>query len=156
LNDRQLTAFGDARSREATFSPDGRWVAYQTLLENRGYNVFLEPFPRSGARYLVPQDGLGSGHPFWSPMDDEIITNTSPFTSQSVRVKTRPRVAFGQPAPFPRKGRSEPNPASSRRAVDMMPDGYHVLGVLSDQADVPDSQINIVLNWFDELRQRVP
>ena len=32
---------------------------------------------------------------------------------------------------FPRQGRIEPNPATSRRNVDMMPDGQHVLGILN-------------------------
>jgi len=46
------------------------------------------------------------------------------------------------------------------RDYDMSPDGERLLMVFS--ADQPDSdeparpQINIVLNWFEELKERVP
>ena len=47
-----------------------------------------------------------------------------------------------------------------RRNFDVAPDGQQFLGVLPgarSDPDVPTSyQINIVLNWFQELRERVP
>ena len=36
-----------------------------------------------------------------------------------------------------------------------MPDGEHVIGVLYGGGESLLPQINIVLNWFDEVRQRV-
>jgi hypothetical protein len=36
-----------------------------------------------------------------------------------------------------------------------MPDGEHVIGILTGGEPL-SSQINVVLNWFDEVRQRVP
>ena len=45
------------------------------------------------------------------------------------------------------------------RQVDAMPDGEHVVGLtvtgVSD-SHISSSQIMVVLNWFDELRARVP
>jgi hypothetical protein len=45
----------------------------------------------------------------------------------------------------------------SRRQVDVMPDG-RVIGVLSPAASPQSANVEIivVLNWFDEVRQRVP
>lgn len=160
VKDRRIVAFGDVPAREAVFSPDGRWVAYQVpeaaSAVYAANAVYLEPFPRTGAKYLVPQ---GGGHPFWSPKGDEIIMNAGPSRSRVIAVTTTPRVSFGRPADFPRLGRTEGNPLTVRRNLDMMPDGQHVLGVTSpvtlgsgEQA----AQITVVLNWFDELRQRVP
>jgi WD40-like Beta Propeller Repeat len=162
MKDRRLTPFGDVRSivpTEAAFSPDGRWIAYQARqTAEEGGRVFVQPFPSTGAKYLVPQIG---GHPYWLAKTHELILNTSPTTSASVGVTTAPRVAFGNPAPFSRAGRTEPNPAMSRRAADAMPDGDHVIGVANASAIAQSlqgaaSQMVVVLNWFDEVRQRVP
>ena len=156
VKDRKVAPFGQVRAREAVFSPDGRWVAYQTREEGANV-VYVEPFPRTGAKYLVPQRG---GHPFWSPKSDELIMNIAPNQSASVAFSTAPRVAFGRSADFPRRGRQETSPAVARRNVDMMPDGQHVIGVLSQSATegslAQQPQITVVLNWFDELRERVP
>ena len=37
-----------------------------------------------------------------------------------------------------------------------MPDGEHVIGVMVGGGESLLPQINIVLNWFDEVRQLVP
>jgi hypothetical protein len=37
-----------------------------------------------------------------------------------------------------------------------MPDGEHVIGVMVGGGESQLPQINIVLNWFDEVRQRAP
>ena len=154
VKDRQVAAFGDVAAREAVFSPDGGWVAYQAG-RTPPFNVYLEPFPRTGAKYLVPQSG---GHPLWSAKGDEILLNIGSNASRVIAVTTTPRVTFGRPAPFPRYGRSEPNPQTDRRNVDMMPDGQHVIGVptVGASTGAQVQQITVVLNWFDELRQRVP
>jgi hypothetical protein len=54
----------------------------------------------------------------------------------------------------------EGNLVSVRRNADAMPDGEHVIGVTtasqSDAGAALASQITVVLNWFDEVRQRAP
>jgi Tol biopolymer transport system component len=155
LKDRKATRFGDMTAREAAFSPDGRWVAYGVREMREGGNVvFVEPFPATGAKYQFPQT---AGHAVWSRKGDELLTNTGPTESHITSVTTTPPFAFGQPMPFPRRGRAEANPLISRRQVDMMPDG-RVIGVLSQAAttSADAAQIVVVLNWLDELRQRVP
>jgi hypothetical protein len=119
--------------------------------------VFVAPFPWTGVRYLLPLPS--ATYPFWSTKGDQLITNTSLSESHATAVITAPRFAFGQPVAFPRYGRQESNPATGgRRNSDMLPDGEHVIGVvnriLSGQSANPE--IVVVLNWFDELRQRVP
>ena len=80
MKDRQMTAFGGVRSAiptEAAFSPDGRWIAYQSreTVTQSGTDVFVQPFPSTGAKYLVPQKG---GQPYWSRKGDELILNSGP------------------------------------------------------------------------------
>jgi hypothetical protein len=151
--------FGGVRSErglvEGVFSPDGRLVAYQEpVLENSNPPVFLQPFPATGAKYLVRQLG---GHPYWSPKGDQLILNVRAGQSVIVPVTTTPAVAFGQEVNFPRSGRSENAPTSARRNVDSHPDGEHIVGITNANAGQGASrQITVVLNWFDELRARVP
>jgi serine/threonine-protein kinase len=153
VKDRTAVRFGDVAAREAAFSPDGRWVAYHT--RGPGNQVFVEPFPRTGSKYLFPRN---AGFPVWSPKGDELLTQMSATQNHITAVVTTPHFAFGQPKDFPRRGREEPGPATARRNVDMMPDGQHVLGVTRgiDVTDGDRQEIVIVLNWFDEVRQRVP
>jgi Tol biopolymer transport system component len=164
MKDRRMTAFGDVRSAiatEAAFSPDGRWVAYQSYQSRetaRGSTtqVFVQPFPSTGAKYLVPQTGV---QPYWSWKGDELILNSSATQSFAIPVTNTPRVVFGRPQDFARVGRLEPS-VDGRRNADAMPDGQHVIGVTlaspSESGAALASQITVVLNWFEEVRQRAP
>jgi Tol biopolymer transport system component len=159
LKDRRVTAYGDMNAREAVFSPDGRWIVYQTPIDGSTNGVFVEPFPRTGSRYQVPLAGTG-GQPFWSPRGDEIIMNTGAASSTVIAVTTKPSLGFGRPEPFPRHGRLDPPPTTSRRASDMLPDGQRVIGVVTPEDPLTGggraSQIVVVENWFEELKARVP
>jgi hypothetical protein len=74
-----------------------------------------------------------------------------------VQVTTGPTFSFGKPMDFPRAGRSEPNPALANRAADFMPDGERLIGLLNPtQVAATVDELVVVLNWFEELRQRVP
>jgi serine/threonine-protein kinase len=158
LKDRRQAPFGDVRGiqlTEGVFSPDGRWIAYQLREVQEGdRQVFIQPFPATGAKYLVRQ----GGHPYWTPNGDGLILNLTPIESVLVPVTTTPRVAFGPPEDMPRRGRFEGNPTSTRRNADMMPDGEHILGVTASGAatTLDTSSITVVLNWLDEVKRRVP
>jgi WD40 repeat protein len=160
MKDRRLTPFGDVRSSdqlvEGVFSPDGRWIAYQVHEGSRNRQVFIQPFPATGAKYLVRE----GGHPYWTPKGDELILNIGPGQSIAVPVKTTPRVSFGQPTDFSRVGRTEGNPANTRRNSDWMPDGQHIVsvvgGVGAAVAGALVPEITVVLNWFEEIKQKAP
>jgi serine/threonine-protein kinase len=153
LRDRKVSPLGDMAARDATISPDGRWIAYGTRRAAANH-VFVEPFPTTGAKYLLPQV---AGHPVWTPKGDALITNGSPLLSHITPVTTIPAFAFRQSVEFPRRGRQEANPLVARRQIDMMPDG-RVIGVINPgaQSTAPSREIVVVLNWFEEVRQRVP
>ena len=43
------------------------------------------------------------------------------------------------------------------RSYDVYPDGRHFIVSLPEhQTDLPVARLNVVLNWFDELKRRVP
>jgi Tol biopolymer transport system component len=157
MKDRKQTPFGGVRSSELSegvFSPDGRWVAYHARETGGTRQTFLQPFPTTGAKYLI-RDG---GAAYWSPKGNELILNIAPSQSVVIPVTTTPRVAFGQPVELSRRGRAEGNPGLTRRNADSMPDGEHIVGVMSGSQGAADlrTEIIVVLNWFDEVRQRAP
>ena len=89
------------------------------------------------------------------PQRDELFVNAGPGQSVVIPVTTTPHVTFGQEKNFPRGARRE-GPRPTRREVDSMPDGEHVIGVMVGGGESQLPQINIVLNWFDDVRQRAP
>ena len=77
------------------------------------------------------------------------------MTFEVFGVATRPSLAFGNPTPRPRgpiqNGRGGPTVPSN---WDLSPLDNAIIGVVD--AEEPRPQIRVLLNWFTELRQRVP
>ena len=163
MKDRRASPFASVQSRllvEAAFSPDGRWVAYHVFRPDEGRgsiaDSFVQPFPPTGATYQVPVE-IGSAHPVWSRSGDEIFAGIAANRDAVIPVKTTPRFAFGQPVELARGARLA-GVVFGRRNADVMPDA-RMLGVIyassAQSASLGTPQIAVVLNWFDELRQRV-
>jgi Tol biopolymer transport system component len=102
------------------FSPDGKWIAY-TSLETGQFEVFVRPYPLTGAKYRISMQG--GGHPLWSLDGKQIIfeNHRQLFT---VSVQTTPAFAVGTPAALPIMGFVQGN---ARREFDLMPDGKQFL-----------------------------
>jgi dipeptidyl aminopeptidase/acylaminoacyl peptidase len=164
--DGKPTRFGDVQSREpigSTFSPDGHWVAYhstpEAVVDPRSPNsgVFIQPFPPTGDRYQAPK--LQRDYqPVWDPKGGALLYIPVAARLVVVGVTTKPAVTFGRPEQLP--ARVTANRLSiDVRAFDVLPDGRFVGLVSSGDAD-PSSvlapQIRVVLNWFEELKARVP
>jgi hypothetical protein len=139
----------------ATFSPDGRWVVYSSYATTDATGpVYVQPYPATGARYEI---AMTAHHPLWSPNGKELFY--VPVVGQFfvVSVTTEPSFTFSIPVPVPR-GFPLANPRTPR-TFDITPDGKFV-GVITSgssqtQAGAPP-QIQVVLNWFEELKTRVP
>ena len=157
LQDRKAMPFDDVRGSalptDAMFSPDGRWVAYQTgdAVGGEG-TTFVQPFPPNGTKYQIV---AGGGRPMWSRDGRELFYIPGPGRFMAVTVRTQPTFTFTPPAPVPR-GFVVAVPAASR-PFDITPDG-RILGVgAAGQSPVASrAEIHVVLNWFTELQQRVP
>jgi serine/threonine-protein kinase len=151
--DGKAEQYGDVRSAfplSAVFSPDGRWVAYQ-LFSPRDNGVFVEPFPRTGAKSRIAPRGIG---PVWAPDGKELFYTTAGGFFR-VSIKTGRAFDFSTaesiPRPFENFG------PTVARVYDMMPDGQRLIGILGSGERQGDAwtQINVVLNWFEELKQQV-
>jgi len=154
--DRRASRFGDVTSpsfpTDAAFSPDGKWVAYQTGEESTGEaTLYVQPFPANGTKYEI---GRG-GRPLWSPDGKELFFVPAPSQFMAVSIRTEPEFGFTQPTAVPRRfGLAPPGNA---RPYDILHDGRFVsvdaANLLADQ-QIP--QLQVVLNWFEELRGKLP
>jgi serine/threonine-protein kinase len=142
---RRLT---DTPYDEATpaVSPNGRWLAYRSDESGRE-EVYVMAFPDGGGRVQVSVDG--GSYPQWTRGGRELV----------YRVEGRfSRVAFD-----PGSGRAErpvafasgPYPAVNYVAnYSVAPDGSRLLTVRVPPERQP-REVEVVLNWLEELRQRV-
>jgi hypothetical protein len=154
MAEKNLTVpFADVTSTfpvSAVFSPDGKWFAY-----TRSTALFVQPFPPTGPPFRVAT-GL---HPIW-PVDAELYWGAAPGQVSGATVTTTPAFAVGNPSPLP-KGLLDRGPAFERD-YDGMDDGRRFISAMGvrDSAPAADEaatrRMDVVLNWFTELQQRVP
>jgi serine/threonine-protein kinase len=155
LDDRTIAPVSEVRQLSlpphATFSPDGRWFAYQ--VGTQGFSegtTYVEPFPPTGIKHQI---GRG-GRPMWSRDGKQLFFVPSPGRFMVVSVTTQPSFAFSTPRAV-RRGFGISPPASPRM-FDITPDG-RILGLGTRSADAsPAPQLHVVVNWFEELKQKVP
>ena len=134
--------------RGATFSPDGRWLAYVADPTGRD-EVYVRPYPGPGPQVPVSTDG--GAEPAWSRDGNEIFYREGdrmlavPFGTGTTPSLGRPRVLFEQPY------------AASSLGVanyDVARDGRFV--VVRPISTVRDDMLTVVINWQEELKRLVP
>jgi serine/threonine-protein kinase len=146
--------FGGIRSANqisAGFSRDGAWVVYATNDSGRSF-VYVQPYPPTGIRYQATAQP-GSHTPIWSPDSKEILFNPRPSGFEAVSFTAKPAVEFGNPVAVPLTFLT--GPPQNRRSYDMTRSGK-ILGLRTpglNPAAAP-LPILVVLNWFEELKQR--
>ncbi len=134
------------------FSPDGRWLAY--VSDELGLNhVYVSPYPNPDVKWLVSGEEGGT-EPVWSPDGHELFYRSG-NRMMVVSVQTEPTFRAGRPEVLfegsyvaTRLGRS------GHQYYDISPDGQRFLMIKQEQTGI--AHINIVLNWFEELKRLVP
>jgi serine/threonine-protein kinase len=158
LRDRRVTRFGTVESSQltgASFSPDGKWVAYAAREYGRPNQLFIEPFPATGAKYLVSSSNEDAHHPVWAPDGNTLYYTPGPGNRATrVPVTFTPAPAFGASVPFERPFSNLAG--SSDRGYDMMPDGRFLSTQDPLLGDGGPRMMTVVLNWFEELKRRAP
>jgi len=166
LETKKLTPFGNVRSRNpigATFSPDGGWVAYASFngsggRDNPDNGIYVEPFPPTRARYQLPKEYFDF-HPAWGPTAAELFYIPTASALSAIPVQTQPMFAFGKAVRLP-KPLTRDRINSDFRDYDVLPDGRFLSSVPAGDESVSGSdtpqQIRVVINWFQELQERVP
>ena len=94
----------------------------------------------------------GGGEPIWSPDGTELFYRSAK-RMMVVSVQTEPSFRAGRPAVlFEGSHRATIRPLGLQY-YDIFPDGQRFLMIRTDEAP---AHINVVLNWFEELKRLVP
>ena len=134
-------------------------MAYSTREAGQPRNtVYVQPFPAAGTTYQISKNTEDGHHPVWSPDGKELFYIPGPGGQlAAARITTDPSFTFGNAEPVPERFDNYP-PAVAARNYDMGPDGKFV-GLSSGQFQAGTAtapQINVVLNWTEELKRLVP
>lgn len=143
--------------RNAEISPDGNWVAYESLESGR-YEVYVRPFPDlAGGKWQVSTDG--GLQPMWARSGDELFFVAPNGGLMSVRVERGSPLRIATPAKVLDGPYLWSVPAFAGRVYDVSSDARRFLLLKEtgspDQSDIPTS-VTVVQNWDEELKRLVP
>jgi len=141
------TPFNESAPR---FSPDGHWLTYVSNESGR-YEIYVQAYPGPGSKLQISTDG--GTEPVWNPKGRELFYRSGnkmmavDVVTQPAFTASKPRVLF--------QGRFLPTPATSPN-FDVSRDGRRFLMVeAAEPEEQGPTQINVVFNWFEELKRRV-
>jgi serine/threonine-protein kinase len=149
--DRKPVPLLDSPSNERwpAISPDGQWLAYVSDKSGRN-EVYVTPFPGPGGHRQISTQG--GRDPAWAHDGRELfyrngekmmavdIVTEPEFTPANPRMLFEGKYLFGGFA----------------RSYDITPDDQQFVMVKASEQESPPTQINVVLNWFEELKRLVP
>jgi Tol biopolymer transport system component/predicted Ser/Thr protein kinase len=146
---------------EQTFSSDGRWIAYSSNESGR-YEIYVRAFPGgapSGSGKWQISTG-GGRHPIWSRDNRELFYQSSDnhIMSAAHTAKADSFVA-DKPLPWSNTQILEEPGVGGPWNVDLAPDGkrFAVFPRPESTGEQKGSvHVTVLLNFFDELRRRVP
>jgi eukaryotic-like serine/threonine-protein kinase len=153
MSDRKAQPFLRTQFDEAVpqFSPDGRWLAYISNETGR-HEIYVQPYPGPGGKWQISTEG--GTEPAWNRNGRELFYRSG-NKMMAVDIATQPGFSAGTPRML-FEGRYIPAPFPTTN-YDVSPDGQRFLMIKpSEQEQAASTQINVVLNWFEELKRRVP
>ena len=131
---------------QGVISPNGRWLAYVSDETGR-FEVYVTSFPAAVGKYQVSTEG--GTEVAWAPSGRELFwRNEEKFMVAGVDAGTRfaatkPRLLFsGYVRGYP-----------GLPQYDVATDGQRFLMLRPSEAESAPAQLNIVLNWFEELHK---
>ena len=134
------------------FSGDGRWIAYRSE-ESGSSEIFVRPFPGPGGKWQISTNG--GLYPIWSSNNRELFYETLDYRIMAVdyMVDGASFVA------------GKPRLWSDRQLLSLgvvnlalAPDGkrFAVFPIPEAAGEKTPVRVTFLLNFFDELRRRVP
>jgi Tol biopolymer transport system component len=143
----------------AIFSPDGHWVVY--VSNKSGQNdIYARPYPGPGGEVTISVGG--GGEPVWAPSGRELFyRHDGKLLAVSIG-ETASSLTVGAPARLFDAAYMLDRSATQGGVAnyDIAPDGRRFVMVEEARprnADATDSvQLQIIVNWFEDLKQRVP
>jgi serine/threonine protein kinase/Tol biopolymer transport system component len=163
LADKKVMATGvqSIEPFESSFSPDGKWLAYymrRTDTQSADRGTYVQRFPLTGLPQQAPKVNVDF-HPVWTLGGKGLLYVGAAASNlfAEVTVATSPTLTFGSAMTF--ASPVQDRVSVERRDFDILPDGRFIGVAGIDRAETsaqPAAEMRVVLNWFEELKARVP
>ncbi len=127
------------------FSPDGHWLAYESDESGR-FEIYVQQYSGPGGKVQISNEG--GVRPVWSH-DGRTLFYAKGDKLMRVPIETKIGFAAGTAQQV-----FQGDYYASGHYFDVMPDGKQFVFIKETEQARAATQINIVLNWFDELKQR--
>jgi hypothetical protein len=112
----------------------------------------VRPFPGPGGKWQISTEG--GVEPVWARNGRELFYRNGD-KMMAAAVETKPTFAAAKPQLLFER-HYEASPQSFLANYDVSPDGQRFLMVKAGEQESAATQINVVLNWADELRRLAP
>jgi serine/threonine-protein kinase len=140
------------RERNAEISPDGRWFAYQAN-ESGVDQLYVRPFPAvESGKWQVST--AGGAKPLWARNGREMFYIAGNGALMAAPLGLGTTFTFGTAMRL-FDTTTYVSAGVQGRSFDVSPDGRRFVFVKNIEQRTA-AQINVVLNWFTELKQKVP
>src|SRR5579864_6838001 len=148
MSDRKAQPFLRTRFNEATprFSPDGRWLAYMSDESGR-FEIYVQPYPGPGGKWQISTEG--GTEAVWNPNGRELFYRSG-NKMMAVDITTQPGFSAGKSRML-FEGQYQPTPTTSPNYDVSSDNGQRFLMLKPVEQAAGPTQINVVLNWFEEL-----
>ncbi|MCH7977724.1 MAG: PD40 domain-containing protein [Acidobacteria bacterium] len=151
--DRRPRPFLQTPFREAAprFSPDGRWLAYVSDESGRP-EIYAQPFPGPGKKWQIST--AGGIEPVWARNGKELFYWNS-GQMMAVDITSEPTFSAGSPRLL-FEGPYVSATSTWRPKYDVTSDGRRFVMIQRGLQELGVMELNVVLNWFEELKRKAP
>jgi Tol biopolymer transport system component len=129
------------------FSPDGKFMAYSSD-ESGELEIYVQPYPGPGTKVQVSI--AGGEEVVWS-RDGRRLFYRNRTTWMAVDIEAQPEFR----AEAPQAMFEGPYLNIPGVSYDVASDGRFIM-IEEHQKQTPTTELNVVFNWFEELKARVP
>jgi serine/threonine protein kinase len=136
--------------RQGVWSPDGRWVVYAGDESGR-WEIYVEPYPGPGPKVMISNQG--GYQPAWSRDGKQLFyrSGSGDRKMMAATFETEPEFRV---TGFEELFEGQYQRHIQWRNYDVAPDGRFL--IIQEPQDPTPPGINVVLNWFEELKKLVP
>jgi hypothetical protein len=134
-----------ANEANASFSPDGRWFAYQSF-EIGISEVYVQPFPPTGGKHQISRSG--GFYPTWRADGKELFFRDVNGTLMAASIKATDQFESEIPRPLFSSGPTNVNSRSYVAAKD----GQRFLVVVPQSASTT-APLTVLLNWTAAIQK---
>ena len=134
----------------ASISPDGQWFAFNSD-ETGSREIHVQEIETQRRRTISTG---GGAFPVWSRDGTEIFYRSGPGQRSVVEVTREPELSFSAPRLlFEVTGLQNFDDVTTndQRFLGLLP-----TGTTETEGEPATPRINVILNWFEELKRRVP